>query len=131
MMDGMAAMTGLLAAAFRRAGLDAETVATTAAPYVPLPPTWDAYLKSLSSNDRRLVVHSLRDFDAWAGGAAQLRRAASVAELEEGMRILKALHAERWKKDGQAGAFHSRRFSAFHGAVTADLLRQGRWSCFG
>jgi CelD/BcsL family acetyltransferase involved in cellulose biosynthesis len=125
MMDGDAAMTQLLADAFRGAGLDVELTATSAAPYIPLPPTWDAYLKSLSSNDRRLVVHSLRDFDAWAAGESQLHRANSIAELAEGMRILKALHAERWKKERQGGAFQSRRFSAFHDAVTADLFRAG------
>ncbi|HVS39272.1 MAG TPA: GNAT family N-acetyltransferase [Gemmataceae bacterium] len=124
-MDGEAAMTGLLLDAFRRAGLDAEITTTAAAPYILLPPTWDAYLKQMSSNDRRLVVHSLRDFEAWAGGESQLHRAASPTELAEGLRILKALHAMRWRKNGQTGAFYSRRFSAFHDAATAELLREG------
>ncbi len=125
MMDGEAAMTGLLSAALRRAGLDVEVAETAAAPYVPLPPTWDAYLKRLSSNDRRLVVHSLRDFDAFAGGEARLHRAETKEDLTDGFRVLKALHAERWRKDGRAGAFHSGRFTAFHEAATAELLRDG------
>ena len=50
----------------------------------------------LSPSSRYLVTRSLRDFERWAGGGAELRVAATPAELEEGRRALVALHGERW-----------------------------------
>ena len=92
MMDGDGPMPALLTTAFRDLGLAAETVETARAPYIPLPATWDDYLKGLSCTHRRQVTRSLRAFDQWAGGAACLERATDLAGLEKGKRILRELH---------------------------------------
>jgi hypothetical protein len=99
-MDGGGAMPTLLVEAFTEAGLRATREETGAAPYIPLPATWDAYLKALSRKHRYSVTSSLRRFDAWAEGRAELRRAGTPAELDEGQRVLRRLHGQRWQEAG-------------------------------
>ena len=118
-------MPALLTAAFRDAGLTAEAVETTRAPYIPLPATWDEYLKGLSCTHRRQVTRSLRAFDDWAGGAGRLERATDLAGLEEGKRILTELHHARWEGDGRTGVFRSPLFLEFHDALMRHLLERG------
>jgi CelD/BcsL family acetyltransferase involved in cellulose biosynthesis len=125
MMDADGPMPSLLADALRQAGLLVTTEATGGAPYIPLPPTWDAYLKSLSRNHRHLVTRSLRAFDRWAGGPVCLERVASAADLERGKRILVDLHHARWEKDAQQGVFRSPYFLRFHDRIMERLLEQG------
>lgn len=125
MMDGDGPMPALLTAAFRDAGLIAETVETARAPYIPLPSTWDDYLKGLSCTHRRQVTRSLRAFDQWAGGEASLERATDLAGLEKGKRILRELHHARWEGGGQSGVFWSPLFLEFHDTIMAYLLGRG------
>lgn len=125
MMDGDGPMPALLTAAFRDAGLIAETVETARAPYIPLPATWDDYLKGLSCTHRRQVTRSLRAFDQWAGGEASLERATDLAGLEKGKRILRELHHARWEGGGQSGVFWSPLFLEFHDTIMAYLLGRG------
>lgn len=117
-MDGSAPMPGMLAEALRRAGVAAEAESVGSAPYIELPRSFAEYLRGISSSSRYLVTRSLRDFERWAGGEAELRVATTPAEIEDGRRILFALHAERW---GGGGAFASPRFRAFHDAVMPVL----------
>jgi CelD/BcsL family acetyltransferase involved in cellulose biosynthesis len=132
-MDGDSAMLSLLTGALGRAGFEVAVTPAGDAPYIPLPPTWDAYLASLSSSRRYYVNRSLRDFDRWAGSSVELRRATSRAEVEEGLRVRVALHGRRWQAAGQAGAFASQRFRAFHEALAPVLLEEGvldlLWLC--
>ena len=125
MMDGDGPMPALLTAAFRDAGLAAETVETARAPYIPLPATWDDYLKGLSCTHRRQVTRSLRAFDQWAGGEASLERATDLAGLEKGKRILRELHHARWEGGGQSGVFRSPLFLEFHDTIMPHLLGRG------
>jgi CelD/BcsL family acetyltransferase involved in cellulose biosynthesis len=125
MMDGDGPMPGLLVAAFRDAGLSAETVATGAAPYIPLPSSWEAYVRSLNKKDRYHLLRSLRDFEEWAGGQSTLERATSAAELARGKQVLIDLHRQRWQSADEPGTFRTRRFLAFHDAVMAQLLDEG------
>lgn len=125
MMDGDGPMPGLLAGAFREAGFAAEIVETNRAPYIHLPATWDDYLKGLSCTHRRQVTRSLRAFDQWAGGTARLERAADLAGLEEGKRVLTILHHARWEGHGQSGVFRSPLFLGFHDAMMRRLLERG------
>ncbi len=132
-MDGSSAMRALLAAALGRVGLEVAVTPAGEAPYIPLPSTWDDYLAALSASRRYYLNRSLRDFDRWAGSSAELRWAASRPEVEEGMRVLAALHAQRWQAAGQPGAFASPRFRAFHEALAPRLLDEGAlellWLC--
>src|SRR5205823_1776515 len=105
--------------------LAARCTVTGAAHHIPLPETWEAYVRRLSANDRRYLLRSLRDFDAWAGPDVQIGRVTTPAELEEGKRILARLHAERWAAAGRAGVFRKSRFAAFHDAVLPQLLAEG------
>ena len=123
-MAGDGPMPDLLTTAFRRAGYHAECVPAGAALHIPLPESWDAYLKSLSANARYFVRRCLRDFEKWAGGPPHIERVTNAAELAEGKRVLTAQHGERWAHTGQAGAFQSPRFTAFHDAVLPELQRQ-------
>jgi CelD/BcsL family acetyltransferase involved in cellulose biosynthesis len=120
-MDAEGSMPGLVVEALRRKGVETESVPSGACSYIPLPSSWDEYLASLSSSGRYVLKRSLREFSEWAGGSFELHEARSPADLREGTRILKALHAERWLG---GGVFKSRRFSAFHETVTRELLAQ-------
>jgi CelD/BcsL family acetyltransferase involved in cellulose biosynthesis len=123
-MDGENPMPGLLAEAFLKAGYRAECSPTGASPYVTLPATWEGYLSSLPKKKRHNIRYALRDFDAFAGGRAELHCALTPGEMEEARRVLVALHADRWTGSGQAGAFEKPRFSAFHDRVQPLLFRQ-------
>lgn len=125
MMDGDGPMPALLTTAFGNVGLAAETVETARAPYIPLPATWDDYLKGLSCTHRRQVTRSLRAFDQWADGGARLERATDLAGLEKGKRILRELHHARWEGGGQSGVFRSPLFLEFHDTIMLHLLGRG------
>jgi len=124
-MDGDRPLPQLMTAAFRRAGFTAECVQTGAAPYISLPASWEAYLKTLSGGQRYYLRRSQRDFDEWAAGETRIEKVTTLAELAEGKRILIALHGERWAAAGQKGALSAERFAAFHDAVLPELLRAG------
>ena len=121
-MDGSAAMPAALAAALRGAGIATELEAIGSAPYIELPGSFADYLRGLSSSSRYLVTRSLRDFERWSGGEAELSVARTPAELAVGRSALLTLHGERW---GDGGAFASPRFRAFHDEVMPALLARG------
>jgi CelD/BcsL family acetyltransferase involved in cellulose biosynthesis len=121
LMDGAGPMPGLLAGAARKAGLLARTCVTSHAPYIPLPPTWDAYLKALTKKHRKLLRCSLRDFSAWAGSSERLEQIGTRADLETGLGALAALHKQRWLNTPQGGVFRSAQFNDFHRAVLPRL----------
>ncbi len=123
--DGENPMPALLAEVLGRHGMRTECTPVGAAPYIPLPATWEAYLQVLSSSHRYFLKRSLRDFERWAGGDVELLSAGSPQELDEGRRILVELHTERWEADGRSGAFGSARFCAFHEAVQREMLGAG------
>jgi predicted ATP-grasp superfamily ATP-dependent carboligase/CelD/BcsL family acetyltransferase involved in cellulose biosynthesis len=122
-MDATAAMPALLVAALGRAGVAAELESVGSSPYIALPGAFTAYLSGLSSASRYLVTRSLRDLERWAGGDLELHTVTTAGGLDEGSRVLFALHGERWGEDG--GAFGSPRFRAFHDAVMPRLFARG------
>lgn len=124
-MKGDVEMPALLADALRQEGLEVELRETSQCPYVPLPATWEAYLRQLPSSGRYLVNRSLRDFTAWAGGELRLERATTPGRLQEGLRVLAELHEARWKAAGERGAFAGSRFRRFHERVAPRLLDDG------
>ena len=81
-----------------------------------------AYTAKLSPGSRYLLSRSARDFERWAGGELAFHAARTPAEVEEGRRVLIALHGERW---GGGGAFASPRFRAFHEEVMAAMFARG------
>ena len=126
MLEGELALNQALARALASAGMTVEREEMVASPYIALPSTWDAYLAALSGSGRYLVNRSLRDFEKWAGkDEVEVVRVTSLAELEEGKRILVGLHGERWQAAGHNGVFASRLFSSFHDSVLPRLLERG------
>lgn len=120
-MRADAPATTLLADALRARGAQVTLTPEGGSPFIALPATWDAYLASLEGERRYFVKRSIRDFEAWAGpGGMVLERLSREAELDEGVRVLAALHEDRWEG---GGVFASARFTAFHRHVMRDLLR--------
>jgi CelD/BcsL family acetyltransferase involved in cellulose biosynthesis len=115
----------LFARALTEAGVATTCETTTSCPYIALPATFEHYLASLTSAGRYLVTRSLRDLDEWAKGDLELHVARNLTELDQGKRILKRLHGERWGAEGRSGVFGSPRFAAFHDAVMPLLLAAG------
>ncbi len=121
-MDGRSPIIGALAQALVRRGARTYVEPTGTAAHIPLPASWEAYLKALPSSSRYLVKRSLRELEQWAEGDIEIEHATDPASLEAGTAVLTSLHGERW---GGRGAFASRRFRAFHDAVMPALLARG------
>src|SRR5262249_15245545 len=121
-MDRDTAPTEALAAELSRAGAGVELSPVSPSYFVELPPTFAEDTARISASGRYLITRSVRDFEQWAAGEAALHVASTRAELEEGKRVLVALHGERW---GGGGAFASSRFRAFHDEAMAALFAGG------
>lgn len=124
-LDGEGPMLPLLSEAFQKIGARVETAPADGSPYATLPATWDDYLKGLASKRRYVINQSIRALENWAGGDLQWRRAGTEVDVEEGTKILLALHAERWQAVGEQGAFQTNRFRDFHAAAMLEMLRAG------
>ena len=125
MMSADTPMPDHLVEAFRSAGYSAETTIPAGAPYVQLPATWDAYLRSLSTNSRRNIERPLKAFDKWSEGTTELECISTSADLERGKSILMSLHHERWSSDDQEGVFRSPLFLDFHAQMMRTLAERG------
>jgi CelD/BcsL family acetyltransferase involved in cellulose biosynthesis len=122
MMNGDLPLPGLLADALRTAGLACHTDVTGSASYIPLATSWEGYLEALSGSRRAYIRQTLRRFESWAGTEARFHCVTGAGDLDEGQRVLAALHQERWGAEGKFGA---PRFAAFHAAVLPALLEAG------
>jgi CelD/BcsL family acetyltransferase involved in cellulose biosynthesis len=124
-MSAMSAQDPLVAsleASFRAKGVTVRVDPSGESPFIPLPSSWDEYMRVLGSSRRYVVARTLRELETWSGGDWQHRTACSAEELAEGTRVLRSLHAERWTAMGRAGVFASSRFARFHEAVMPRLL---------
>ncbi len=127
MMHGDDPMVALLAEAFGGVGLVPEQTELTEAPFIALPRDWDAYLETLDSSKRKRFRQILRKFEAWAGDRGyRLNRAHDQASLDEGWRILQALHGQRWNEQGSAGVFEAERFRNFHRTYLERALERDK-----
>jgi CelD/BcsL family acetyltransferase involved in cellulose biosynthesis len=130
-MNGDDPATDALTQAFTAAGNRVEQHLSTVAPYLTLPVTWDAYLKSLDRKKRYNLTRALRDFEAWAGADWAIEDARTPDELARGQSILRALHDQRWRdEETSAGAYASSRFAAFQEACMPALLADGKLDLF-
>lgn len=130
-MDGAGPTPDLLLDAFHGLGYAATKETTCEAPYLPLPGSWDDYLKSLNKHGRRHMLDGTRNFERWAEGDWRIERVATEADLPRGLAILEQLHNQRWQEgEGVGGAFARPRFVAFHQAYLPALLREGRLNLF-
>lgn len=125
LMSGDDGVPPLLRDAFLAAGWKAHLIVASEAPLVPLPSSWEAYLRELPTRRRKSVTRAEADLESWAGEPLQLHVAVDGPTLDRGRAILEQLHAGRWQVAGQQGAFASERFAAFHEAVMPRLLEAG------
>ncbi|MGA7123140.1 MAG: GNAT family N-acetyltransferase [Polyangiaceae bacterium] len=122
-MSGDDPLVPALVLALRTKGIAVSSGQSGECPYVPLPPSWEDYLRALGSTRRYAVMRSLRELDKWAGpNNWELCRARTPAELAEGKCILWSLHRERWAASGRSGVFASARFARFHDEIMPRLL---------
>lgn len=93
-------------------------------PYLELPPTWEAYLGSVSAHRRARVRKSRRRFAA--AGEARFRVWDDAATIGAALERLATLHHRRWDAAGEPSAsFSTPEYLAFHRAVMAATLRRG------
>jgi CelD/BcsL family acetyltransferase involved in cellulose biosynthesis len=125
MMSADTAMPEQLVEAFRSAGYAAESTVMAGAPYIPLPATWDDYLRGLSWSGRRNIQRALKAFDNWSKGTTELECIAAASDVDKGTRMLMDLHHDRWSSADQAGVFRSPLFLDFHARMMRTLAERG------
>jgi len=79
-------------------------------------------LAALSKSRRRKVVHDLHRAERLGGVVAAL---AAPEELEEALDALFALHADRWRREGEPGVLADPRVRAFLRAAAGALAAAG------
>lgn len=99
--------------------------AARAAPFIDLAalPAETSYLAGLSANTRYQIRRSDRRYAAM--GALVLRRADTVAEAQDFLDRLAALHQASWTRRGHQGAFAGASFRQFHRALIARAMPAG------
>jgi CelD/BcsL family acetyltransferase involved in cellulose biosynthesis len=92
---------------------------------IPLPATWDDYLRMLSRSRRKRCRKLQREF--FDSGRVRLREVENERDLEKGFEVLLQLHAARWgDSKNPHGVFSSERFLRFHRAVADKLLARNQ-----
>lgn len=91
---------------------------------IPLPDSWESYLKCLSKSRRERVRQlQRRQFDA---GRAIVQRARSASDLQRGFDILVDLHQQRRQSLGQPGCFSQSAFESFLREAACRFFDLGR-----
>jgi CelD/BcsL family acetyltransferase involved in cellulose biosynthesis len=85
--------------------------------------SWPSYLATLSSEHRynvqRKIKNLAKNFDV------TFQQADDEPSREAALRLLIALHQERWKEHGTSDAFHTPQHISFHREFTTRALRRG------
>lgn len=90
-----------------------------------LPASWDAWLGSLH-RDRRYRIRNLRKKLRAAHPDARFFVWSDGATLPDALARLAELHRRRWRRAGQAHAFSSPAYLAFHGEVMRRCFERDR-----
>jgi CelD/BcsL family acetyltransferase involved in cellulose biosynthesis len=89
-----------------------------------LPGDFETYVERLSKNHRKLVRRIVtRQYET---GRCRFDVVRDEADFDATFDLFVELHQKRWRGQGEAGAFASPRFTAFHREMARTLLRQGR-----
>jgi CelD/BcsL family acetyltransferase involved in cellulose biosynthesis len=94
-------------------------------PFAALPDSWQDYLTSLASKERRNLLRKIRAFEAWAARDIRFEHATTGERLGEGFAILEKLHEERWAAAGTPSSFAAPRWKQFHERVIPELAALG------
>jgi CelD/BcsL family acetyltransferase involved in cellulose biosynthesis len=108
-----------LAAALRHCGATVRQTPVWSCPYLDLPPTWDAYLASLSANRRQRLRREERRL---VRDHTVVRTDYDTKRFEEGWRHLVSLHELRW---AGAGVFSDARLERLHRNFAEAAARRG------
>lgn len=90
--------------------------------YVPLPSTWDAYLKDLKPRMRTKIRSALRKMSERSD--VVFDRCSQEADLPERLRSLYVLHHSRWELRGRDGIFLDPAKRAFYESLSRSFLRR-------
>ena len=83
--------------------------------YIALPATWDEYLTSLGGDRRYTIRKTRRNFEALPGARFYVWE--DRERLDEAVDRLVHLHRARWQNRGEAHAFSTEQYVAFHREV--------------
>lgn len=95
--------------------------------FLPLPRTWDEFLKGLSRGYRHKIT---RDWRAASSLDTELVVVDKPDDFADGFDTLVRLHQSRWIEKGRPGVFSSEKFTRFHTRLAAKLLPKGRLRIF-
>jgi CelD/BcsL family acetyltransferase involved in cellulose biosynthesis len=87
---------------------------------VPLPRTWDDYLRMLKPRMRTKVRSVLREFEGRPD--ARFDRCTNPDDLEPRLASLYELHNRRWDMEGKSGIFHAEDKRTFYSLLSQRLL---------
>jgi len=123
-LDEQTAQRLLSGASARGAGrLVCTSTVADLCPYVPLPPTWDAYLGTLSSNARKDLGRRWRRLRE--RGQVTIERLVDVSDLDRGWDVLLRLHQDRRQAVGGRSAFTANRVGVFHKTFMRAAAERG------
>src|SRR5262249_33957876 len=90
---------------------------------IPLPETWEEYLRQLSSEDQKNLGRYARRMEKRY--RTRIFRITQEGELDDCLQALFRLHQQRWEAEGQSGSFASEDRRAFYHGLSRALLRRG------
>jgi CelD/BcsL family acetyltransferase involved in cellulose biosynthesis len=93
-------------------------------PVLPLPPTWDEYLKLLGKNMREQIRRYPKRLEKEF--QVEYSCAQSEAEVQLALDHLFRLHGARWRARGQTGVLATPRRQKFHRAVCNAFFKRDR-----
>ncbi len=107
----------------KRLGLRERVMRRGVCPYIPLPPSFDAYLAGLNSNWRRNFRHALRLMQR--AGAVRFLALKDTGAIQNRFAEALQLHGLRFKERGVRSTFLDDSIQAFHSAVLARMAPRG------
>ncbi len=100
----------------------AEQLPCASIRYIDLPDSFDGYLASLSSNQRKQVRRRRRRFEEL--GNTRFFRWPNDRDIDEGFNALAELHRLRWNQKEEGGSFQTDSYCRFHLAVMHALQQR-------
>jgi len=91
---------------------------------IVLPPTWEEYLKLLSSKERGKI--GLRTRRLEKKYEVRIRKCEQEADIAPFLQALYDLHGKHWQLRGSAGTLHVPERRQFYGELSRLLLKRGR-----
>ena len=91
---------------------------------MPLPESWEDYLRTISKPNRRKVRWAEKQFQDTE--QFSVRQVSNVRDLEPAWQMFVDLHQRRRQSIGEPGCFHCERFTRFLRTATERLMAAGR-----